>query len=70
MTTYSGIMSYIGLESEIRQVYISSEQRGFRKLNILHETKIVGKQCSDDFDEEQLKDQQSRVVSRVASNAS
>ena len=37
-------------------IYISSEQRGFRKLNILHETEIVGKQCSDESDE-QLKDQ-------------
>ena len=36
--------------------YVSSEQRDFRKLNILHETETVGKQCSDDSDE-QLKDQ-------------
>ena len=39
--------------------YMSSEQRGFRKMNILHETEIVGKQCYDDFDE-QLKDQHSQ----------
>ena len=36
--------------------YMSSEQRGFRKLNILHETKTVVNQCSDNSDE-QLKDQ-------------
>ena len=36
--------------------YMSSEQRDFRKLNILHETETVGKQCSDDYDE-QLEDQ-------------
>ena len=36
--------------------YMSSEQRGFRTLNILYETEIVGKQCYDDSDE-QLKDQ-------------
>ena len=46
--------------------YVSSEQRGFRKLNILHETEIVGKQCSDDSDE-QLKDQTSRGPLTVAS---
>ena len=36
--------------------YTSSEQRYFRKLNILHETEKVGKQCSDNSDEE-LEDQ-------------
>ena len=36
--------------------YMLSEQRDFRKLNILHETETVGKQCSDDSDEE-LEDQ-------------
>ena len=36
--------------------YVALQQRGFRKLDILHETEIVGKQCFDDFDE-QLKDQ-------------
>ena len=36
--------------------YMSSEQRDFMKLNIWHETEIVGKQFSDDSDE-QLKDQ-------------
>ena len=36
--------------------YMSSEQRDFRKLNILHETEPVGKRCSDDSDE-QLEDQ-------------
>ena len=36
--------------------YMSSEQRNFMKLNILHETETVGKQCSDDSDE-QLEDQ-------------
>ena len=35
---------------------MSSEQRDFMKLNILHETEIVGKKKSDDSDE-QLKDQ-------------
>ena len=50
-------------------IYMSSEQRGFRKLNIFHETEIVGKQCSDDSDE-QLKDQLSRVASKVASRVS
>ena len=50
-------------------IYMSSEQRGFRKLNILHETEIIGKQRSDDFDE-QMKDQSSRVASKVASKAS
>ena len=62
-------MSYVVREPEIRQVcvvYVSSEQRGFRKLNILPKTEIVEKQCSDDSDE-QLKDQSSRVASRVAS---
>ena len=40
--------------------YMSSKQRGFRKLNFLHATKIiVGKQCSHDFDE-QLKDEYSQ----------
>ena len=34
---------------------MSSEQRDFRKLNILHETETVGKQCSDGSDE-QLED--------------
>ena len=44
-----------------------SEQRDFRKLNILHETETVGKQCSDDSDE-QLEDQFSqRVALKVAS---
>ena len=46
--------------------HMSSEQRDFMKLNILHETEIVGKQFSDDSDE-QLKDQQTKVASRVAS---
>ena len=36
--------------------YMSSEQRDFRKLNILHETETVGKQWPDDSDE-QLEDQ-------------
>ena len=36
--------------------YMSSEQRDFRKLNILHETETVGKQCSDHSDE-QVEDQ-------------
>ena len=36
--------------------YMSSEQRDFRKLKILHETETVGKQRSDDSDE-QLEDQ-------------
>ena len=49
-------------------IYISSEQ-DFRKLNILHETEIVGKQCSDDSDE-QLKGQYSRVASKAASRVS
>ena len=35
--------------------YMSSEKRDFRKLNILHETKTVEKQCSDGSDE-QLED--------------
>ena len=35
--------------------YMSSEQRDFRKLIILHETETVGKQCSDDSDK-QLED--------------
>ena len=35
---------------------MSSEQRDFRKLNILHKTETVGKHCSDDSDE-QLGDQ-------------
>ena len=36
--------------------YMSSEQRGFRKLNVLCETEtIVGKQCFGDSDE-QLED--------------
>ena len=38
-----------------RQIYVVRE-RDFRKLNILHETEAVGKQCSDDSDE-QLEDQ-------------
>ena len=33
-------------------IYMSSEERGFRKLNILHETKRIGKQCSDDSGEQ------------------
>ena len=41
--------------NEKYDIYVSSEQRGFRKPNILHETEIVGKQCSDDSGE-QLKD--------------
>ena len=37
--------------------YMSSEERDFRKMNIFHETETtVGKQCSDDSDEE-LEDQ-------------
>ena len=36
--------------------YMPSEQGDFRKLNLLHETETVGKQCSDDPDE-QLEDQ-------------
>ena len=35
---------------------MSSMQRGFKKLNILNDTEIVGNFFSDDFDE-QLKDQ-------------
>ena len=35
---------------------MSSEQKDFRKLNILHESETVGKQYSDDYDE-QLEDQ-------------
>ena len=50
-------------------IYMSSEQRGFRKLFFLHETEIVGKQYSDDSDE-QLKDQESRVASKIASRVS
>ena len=50
-------------------IYMSSEQRGLRKMHILHETEIVGKQCSDDSDE-QLKDQKSRVALTVASRVS
>ena len=36
--------------------YMSSEWRDFRKLNILHETETVEKQCYDDSDD-QLEDQ-------------
>ena len=36
--------------------YTSSEQRDFRKLNVLHETETVGKQLSGDSGE-QLEDQ-------------
>ena len=36
--------------------YTSSEQRDFRKFNVLHETETVGKQFSGDFGE-QLEDQ-------------
>ena len=38
-----------------RQIYVVRE-RDFRKLFFLHETETVGKQCSDDSDE-QLEDQ-------------
>ena len=64
-------MTYVVREPKVQKYdrSMSSEQRGFRKLNILHETELVGKQCSDDFDEH-LKDQQSRVASRVASEVS
>ena len=34
-----------------RQICVVRE-RDFRKLNILHETETVGKQCSDDSDEQ------------------
>ena len=54
--TYSDVMSNIVREPQKYVRYMSSEQRGFRKLNILLETEIVAKQCSDDSDE-QLKDQ-------------
>ena len=56
MSTYSDVMSYIVREPQKYDRYMSSEQRGFRKLNILLKTEIVAKQCSDDSDE-QLKDQ-------------
>ena len=36
---------------------MSSEQRDFGELNILHETETVGKQCSDDSDEQSEEDQ-------------
>ena len=42
--------------NEKYDIYMSSEQRGIRKLNILHGTEIVRKQRSDDSDE-YLKDQ-------------
>ena len=63
-------MTYVVREPKVQKYdrSMSSEQRGFRKLNILHETEL-GKQCSDDLDE-YLKDQQSRVASRVASKVS
>ena len=58
-------MSYA---NQKRQIYVVRE-RDFRKLNILHETEAVGKQCSDDSDE-QLEDQFSqewplKVASKV-----
>ena len=33
-------------------IYMSSEKVGFRKLNILQEIEIVGKQCPDDSDQD------------------
>ena len=48
--------------------YMSSEQRDLRKLNILHQTETVGKQCSVDSDE-QL-EAQLRVALKVASKFS
>ena len=56
MSTYSGVMSIVLYANHKYDRYRSSDQRGFRELNILHETEKVGEQYSDDFDE-QLKDQ-------------
>ena len=48
-------MSYAVREPEIRQVYVVRAER-LQELEYLHETEIVGKQYSGDFDK-QLKDQ-------------
>ena len=53
---YFDVMSYVVREPEIRHIYMSSEKVGFRKMIILHETELVGKQCPDDPDQH-MKDQ-------------
>ena len=49
-------MSYVVREPETADICRESREISGKKLNILHETETVGKQCSNDSDE-QLEDQ-------------
>ena len=48
LSTYSDVMNYVVREPEIRHV-VDRESR-IQESNILHETEIGGKECSDDSD--------------------
>ena len=46
LSTYSGVMSYVVREPETADICRQSREISGKKLNILHETETVGKQCS------------------------